>query len=158
MDRESSLGLPRYIIEMEGSPLYRVLETLVKEPDAFVSDVLEQFSRVTSAATISNANTPLGAHPYNTWCCVIEIAKRTPHRKQFGLVDFVTQLQKTKLYDPGTGEQMKSEGYLLWTELPALGYTAADEWNAVGEFDSNAGFVLWLRLSLGPFFIDPETS
>ncbi|UNI13305.1 hypothetical protein JDV02_000062 [Purpureocillium takamizusanense] len=131
MDGESTFVLPRYIIEMESTATFQLLSTLVREPTASVTDVLEQFSHLTSAArSPSNEETPFGALPYNTCCALLEIAKRTAPQAQHKLVSFVTELQKVKLYDQRDGGQMSSEGYLLWTELPALGYTAADEWNA----------------------------
>lgn len=75
-------------------------------------------------------------HPWHTFCSLIEVAKRTDHEKQAKLVEFVVSLQKVKVVNPTTGEQLKSGGQLLWTEMPTLGYTAADDWNEIGKYFS----------------------
>ena len=125
--------LPRWIIEMEDYPEYKIINRLVQEPNASVADALAQLAQLTSAAiNTANAN-PVGTHPWHTFCSLIEVAKRTQHDKQAKLVEFTINLQKVKVADPATGEQLKSEGDLLWTEMPAFGYTAADDWNEIGE-------------------------
>lgn len=118
---------------MEDYPEFKIINKLVQEPNASVNDALDQLAQLTSAAiNTTNAN-PVGTHPWHTFCSLIEVAKRTQHDKQTKLVEFAINLQKVTVVDPATGEQLKSEGYLLWLEMPSLGYTAADDWNEIGK-------------------------
>lgn len=113
-------------------PEWRILNALVQEPDSSVDDAVQQLLSLRPAAPARDKPTALGDHPYHTFLSLIEIAKRTPPESQSKLVECVARLQKHVFTDPATGEQLKHEGYLVWTQLPALGYVAADEWNSVG--------------------------
>ncbi|GJN73957.1 hypothetical protein PLICBS_008041 [Purpureocillium lilacinum] len=123
---------PRWIIELEALPQYKLLDNLAKKHNASVDDALEEFTALAAAAKTSDVKAPLGVFPWNTWQSLIEIAKRTVPEKQTKMVEFVIQLEKKRMDDAETGEQMRHEGELLWTGLPALGYTVADAWQ---EFD-----------------------
>lgn len=121
---------------MEEYPEFKIINQLVQQPDTSVSDALDQFSRLTSSLINTDNADPVGVHPWHTFCSLIEVAKRTDHEKQAKLVEFVVSLQKVKVVNPTTGEQLKSGGQLLWTEMPTLGYTAADDWNEIGKYFS----------------------
>ncbi|KAI3325415.1 hypothetical protein HD806DRAFT_447588 [Xylariaceae sp. AK1471] len=120
---------------LEAYPEWKVLNALVKEPDAPVADAVQQVLSLAPAAPASDKPASLGDHPYHIFLSLIEIAKRTPPEGQAKLVEFVARLQKNELVNKATGEPLKHEGYLVWTQLPALGYTAADEWNSVDVLD-----------------------
>ncbi|KAI1821592.1 hypothetical protein F4861DRAFT_532882 [Xylaria intraflava] len=112
-------------------PEWKILDTLVKSPDALVPDALQQMLNLAPAELASNKDKQLGDHPYHLFLSLIEIAKRTAPDDQGKLVEFVAQLQKIALVNEATGQPLRNGVYLAWTQLPALGYTAADEWQSV---------------------------
>ncbi|KAK2594737.1 hypothetical protein QQS21_007535 [Conoideocrella luteorostrata] len=134
----SAFTLPRYILLLEEYPEFKIINGLVQEGSgATVEDALTQHAQLTAAAiNLENAN-PIGPHAWHTFCALIEVAKRTDPERQTKLIDFAINLQKIKVFNPATGEQLTSDGQLLWTEMPALGYTAADDWNEVDVTATN---------------------
>ncbi|KAI0400849.1 hypothetical protein F4802DRAFT_583168 [Xylaria palmicola] len=120
---------------LEGYPEWKILDALVKEPAASVTDAVQKVLGLAPAKPYLNERAPLGDHPYHTFLSLIEIAKRTPPENQTKLVEFVARLQKNVVMNEATGEPLRHEGYLVWTQLPALGYTAADEWHSLDALD-----------------------
>ena len=101
------------------------------------TDLGQGVKALAAAAKTSDVKAPLGVFPWNTWQSLIEIAMRTVPEKQTKMVEFVIQLEKKRMDDAETGEQMRHEGELLWTGLPALGYTVADAWQEFGKSQSS---------------------
>ncbi|KAI0545371.1 hypothetical protein F4679DRAFT_561470 [Xylaria curta] len=118
-------------------PEWKILNALVKNPDASVADAVQQILSLAPLETTSDKPASLGDHPYHIFLSLIEIAKRTPPETQTKLVEFVALLQKNALVNKATGQPLKHEGYLVWAQLPTLGYTAADEWASVDTLDSS---------------------
>ncbi|KAJ2996588.1 hypothetical protein NUW58_g923 [Xylaria curta] len=122
---------------VEGYPEWKILNTLVENPNASVTNAVEQMLSLAPAELASERPAVLGDHPYHIFLSLIEIAKRTPPEGQAKLVQFVARLQKNALINEATGQPLRHEGYLVWTQLPALGYTAADEWGSIVVLDDS---------------------
>ncbi|EFY84857.1 hypothetical protein J3458_014305 [Metarhizium acridum] len=129
--------MPQWIISMQDYPEFKIINRLVQEPDSTVRDALEEFQRLTLSLIDARNQNLFDLHPWHTFCCLFEVAKRTDHDKQDKLVDFAIGLQRVTVTNPATGEQPRQDGQLLWTEMPALGYTAADDWHQIDVTDAN---------------------
>ena len=132
-----------YPAQLRAFPEWRVLDALVKSPESSVADAVERLLGLAPAAPVTadtnnnnnnNEATAFGDHAYHTFLSLVELAKRTPPGRQAPLVECVARLQKHALADPATGEPLRHDGYLVWTQLPALGYVAADEWHSIGVY------------------------
>ncbi|KAE9401225.1 hypothetical protein BT96DRAFT_856685 [Gymnopus androsaceus JB14] len=78
----------------------------------------------------SDQRREVGNQAYNTSCCLVEVVERTPPSQQSKLVQFLYQLREKTVTDPITSEPLKVDGEVVWTDLPTLGYTWADEINS----------------------------
>ncbi|OTA99472.1 hypothetical protein M426DRAFT_269263 [Hypoxylon sp. CI-4A] len=122
-------GRAAFIAELETYSEFKILKKLVDDPEVSPSDVVQEIVNITSTKAAANKEIDLGAHPWYTFLALIELAQRTPPSRQTKLVEFVSQLQKLQVTNPWTNEPLARDGELLWTDLPALGYTASDEWH-----------------------------
>ncbi|KAF2790316.1 hypothetical protein K505DRAFT_251488 [Melanomma pulvis-pyrius CBS 109.77] len=120
-----------FIADLEKEPEFQILSTLVQQADTdkAPADAVQQTLHISESGQIDRSE-GLGDHFYSTACCILEVALRssTPEQ-QAALVDFVNALQKTTVVDPtsATGELLRYGGDLVWTELPAFGFTFGDE-------------------------------
>lgn len=121
-----------FVAELEVKQEFHILNALVVQPDSSTEDAVQQILNITSASI--KDPTSLGNHLYNTACCLLEIAARTPPVQQPKLVTFVYLLQKRTVTDPATSEPLRHDGDLIWTELPTFGYTFADELGSFSEY------------------------
>lgn len=127
-------GKQAFIVEMEAFPEFKILEALVQQPEASAADAVQQIVDLTTVIAASNEPGDLGVHPWHTFKSLIEVAKRNTPSRHAKLVECIAQLQGVRVTDPRTGEPLKHKGYLVWEQLPALGYTIADEWNSCGRY------------------------
>ncbi|KAF7555471.1 hypothetical protein G7Z17_g2150 [Cylindrodendrum hubeiense] len=133
----STSGKQPYRTMIEHREEFKILDALLQRSDVSVANAVQQILKLTTAAWDDSGS--LGSHPWYTFDSLIEISKTTVPAQQTKLVEFVFQLHKVQVIDPKTGDPVKDDNdYLVWTELPALGYTAADEWNAFDVFDPSA--------------------
>lgn len=128
-------GRQAYIARIEAYPEFKVLEALVHEPDASVPNAVQQICNITAAASASSESGDVGVHPWHTFTSLIEIVKRNPPARHVKLVECISRLQEVRVTNPRTSEPLRNDGQLVWTQLPTLGYTAADEWHAFGEYN-----------------------
>lgn len=119
-----------------GSYLNIVLKLV--QPDtsaATVTSVLQQIDGLTSTLLSSNDSSLAPDHLSNLWKSIFdEIIPRTAPPDQSKLVDFIVQLQKKKLVHPANGQEVKSNGEAVWTDLPSLGITLSDCWNHISTY------------------------
>ncbi|KAI1115950.1 hypothetical protein F5Y14DRAFT_408736 [Nemania sp. NC0429] len=120
---------------LEPYPEFKILEAVTRDHDITAAEAARRINDLSRAALASNDSESFGDHAYHIALCLIEIAKRTAPQSQAKLVESVVCLQKYSLVDEQTSDPVRQDGYLVWSELPALGYTAADEWNAVDVLD-----------------------
>lgn len=122
-------GLPTFILTIQEYREFKILNSLVQGSDTSPADAVEKIAKI----TVEMRDTQLrGDHLWYTCVSVIELAQRTPPEHQTRLVEFIVLLSQTSVMDPETGKHMMHHGDLVWTGLPSLGYTAADEWYAFG--------------------------
>lgn len=119
---------------MEETQEFKIISSLT-EPNASSSAATRQLLNLTftvATAASNNHSSALGDHLNNTFGSLMEVAARTASSQQAALVEFLRELQQQKITDPATGQQLKfDEDYnkTVWTEVPNLGITVADEWN-----------------------------
>ncbi|KAF4637554.1 hypothetical protein G7Y89_g527 [Cudoniella acicularis] len=128
--------LLNYFAELAAYPEFEILDSLVHQPDASVTDAVQKTLSLTAAALASNESGALGNHPWHHTTSLLEIAQRTAPANQVKLVEYVVQLGRVTITNPATGNPLENEGYIVWTQLPSLGYGAADEWHAFNVSDS----------------------
>ncbi|KAK7193634.1 hypothetical protein DPSP01_000185 [Paraphaeosphaeria sporulosa] len=122
--------LASFLAQLEQKPEFKIIHTLLLDPDADPSAVAEKiveltipyFSRPNSASMWEDDE----PHLFHTACSVIEVAQRTPPERQDKLCDFVMALKQHSLNDTKTGKPLMDGGAKVWTDLPAFGYTFAD--------------------------------
>lgn len=117
------------IAELESTQEYKILNPLVHQSDASVTDAMQKLLNLTSATMTGNKPNNLGNHPYNVFTSLIDIVARTVPEKQSLLVDFISQLQKETVVNATTGEALTHYDRAVWNELPSFGWTIRDEWN-----------------------------
>ncbi|KAL1595332.1 hypothetical protein SLS60_010023 [Paraconiothyrium brasiliense] len=110
------------LAELEQKPEFKIIHTLVQQPDANPKAVAEEIIK----RTLSEVDNEEGSHYYDTAWSVVEVARRTAPKHQEKLCDFVIALRQHSLKHPKTGEPLMDGGAKVWTELPAFGYTFAD--------------------------------
>lgn len=119
-----------YIREREKSPYFQLFDNLVDNPDCTVSDAVVQFNlEIETRILTTDKKIP------NCWSIfweLYEVAQRTPPEQQSRLVEFLDELQKVKLCDPETGDQLRQDDELCWTQLPYLGFTGGEGWRDYG--------------------------
>ncbi|KAI1810012.1 hypothetical protein GGS20DRAFT_233256 [Poronia punctata] len=126
-----------YSADLTAYPEFQAINVLVQKPTtSSVTDAIQRILDLTRAAASAEPGL-IGDHLYHTSLSVIEIAKRTAPEDQVRLVEFVVRLQKNALVN-STGKPLTHDGYRVWTDVPCLGYIAADEWNAVDVLDPQA--------------------
>lgn len=119
----------------------KLFTSLANDSEISASDAVASFLKHTAEETLFYK----GGHTSWGWAvfsCLMEVAKRTtPVEKLDKLVQFIIQLQKIKLYDPETGEQLINDHgpswkFQIWDGLPQFGWAASDELN-FGTFSSH---------------------
>ncbi|KAH6681570.1 hypothetical protein B0J14DRAFT_576665 [Halenospora varia] len=159
---------------MEETQEFKIISSLT-EPNASSSAATRQLLNLTftvATAASNNQSNALGDHLNNTFGSLMEVAARTASSQQAALVEFLRELQQQKITDPATGQQLKfDEDYnkTVWTEVPNLGITVADEWNFDATdsspdaeeatcYENKSAFLAQLTASPANSVPDPENS
>ncbi|CZR67915.1 uncharacterized protein PAC_17814 [Phialocephala subalpina] len=123
------------VSEIEAFPEFKILHKLIQPTSPTTTqETLGELSTLTLSILPPNT-TPnqiaLGNHCWHLATSLLEIVARTPPSNQGVLVDFVVQLRKIEVPDPGldNGEVLKHDGAEVWREFPTLGYTISDGYN-----------------------------
>ncbi|PYI00185.1 hypothetical protein BO71DRAFT_446095 [Aspergillus ellipticus CBS 707.79] len=104
-------------------PEFQAVNRLLESPDASAAETLQQLLQAREDLQRSQKEPRAkidGNHAWFTMLSLVEIASLTPAAKQTKLVEFVSQLQKTPVTDPTTGETPTAIDLNLWTDLPYL--------------------------------------
>lgn len=125
---------------------FEIIDKLVQQPDASVSDAVEQICQLTLAAMTSTGISSdedrrkvVGNQVYHTSCCLLEVVQRTAPVKQSKLVEFLYALGEKVVVDPESNTGMEKprtmtiDTYVVWTGLPTMGYTFYDEFCSFGK-------------------------
>jgi hypothetical protein len=122
-------------VQMATSPESVIVSSLL-QPGVSVESAMQQLLDMTTAVasmTDFTDSEDLSNHYINVWRSLMEDAvANTAPSEQTPLVEFVRTLQRQKVIDPVTGNQLCSKEYhnsAVWTELPFFGISVRDEWN-----------------------------
>ncbi|KAH8690392.1 hypothetical protein GQ44DRAFT_780468 [Phaeosphaeriaceae sp. PMI808] len=158
---------------MAGSQELQIISSLTQR-DASVETAIRKLLDLTSLAASSTTvsmSDALFTHLDNTWHSLVEdVVAKTAPSQQKSLVEFVRTLQRQKVIDPATGDQLRfDQDYdkSLWTEVPNLGITVADGWNfdpstsspdpeEESQYYNKVAFLAQLTTSSVNFVSDPE--
>ncbi|KAL9621544.1 MAG: hypothetical protein Q9160_004074 [Pyrenula sp. 1 TL-2023] len=125
--RGHSRNLQPFSTALKAWPEFKILNTLIQRPNASVADAVQQICNLTRTAAASNKPGSLDLHTWHTFCSLIEVARSTAPVRQAKLIEWVVQLAKVTMMDEATDEPLRSEQFVIWKDLPALGFTAVDE-------------------------------
>ncbi|KAH8663447.1 hypothetical protein BGZ60DRAFT_411332 [Tricladium varicosporioides] len=158
---------------MEETQEFKIISSLT-EPSVSSCSAIKQLLDLTYTASTANTHQSkaLGDHLNHTFGSLIEVAARTAPSQQATLVSFLRELQQQKVTDPATGQQLKfDEDYnkTVWTEVPNLGITVADEWNFDAmdsspdaedamRYENKSAFLAQLTASPANSVPDPENA
>lgn len=121
--------------EIKNSQQFKILNDLIHNPDATVDNALDQIVDLTLAAHMAPNKeeyfTP-GNVDYYLSLALMEHVQNLEPSKQKSLVEFICGLQKRTATDPSTGEPLRVQGDILWTDLPSFGYTEYETWDSHG--------------------------
>ncbi|OJJ67733.1 hypothetical protein ASPBRDRAFT_186370 [Aspergillus brasiliensis CBS 101740] len=106
-------------------PEYPVIDELVQNPAVSPAEAVQRLLRVREDLhrERQESESPSDIDGNHTWCAmtrVVDNANITPAEQQGKLLDFLAELQHTKVVDPVTGEEPTVVDCKLWTELPYL--------------------------------------
>lgn len=109
---------------------FKILHSLVTDPDASATDAVQQVLNLTVTELLSkddlSRNQFKGDVAWKICILIIDIAADTPPVRQTKLLDFVSRLQKVTVTDPRTGERVGRGNFgYLWTDLHSFGMHAA---------------------------------
>lgn len=109
---------------------FNILYNLVRYPNASVEEAVEKVVNL----TLKELTTLDDGFAFNLCALIMDIATNTVPAEQANLVEFVSQLQRTSVRNPKTGEQVRDQdGQCVWQDLPTLGIYVTDFWN-FGKF------------------------
>lgn len=109
---------------------FNILYNLVRYPNASVEEAVEKVVNL----TLKELTTLDDGFVFNICTLIIDIATNIVPAEQANLVEFVSQLQKTSVRNPKTGEQVRDQdGQCVWQDLSTLGIYVTDFWN-FGKF------------------------
>ncbi|KAJ5623880.1 hypothetical protein N7510_000189 [Penicillium lagena] len=123
-----------FIRQIEGYEEYKDIN-LVAQNNVTADDAVQCIKDKTMAALVAHGPTSrdgVGLVDYNVSLSVMELAQRLVPGQHGTLVEFMSKLQKETAIDPGTGEALKSDKDILWTDLPSFGYTELEGWYEYG--------------------------
>jgi hypothetical protein len=126
-------GQTKWIAELEEKPEFKILETLVGDPNTTPNDAVTQLVELTMKCTTEE--NPISYHCWITACALLEMAARTAPEHQAKLIAFLYLLRSITLKNPDSDELweiVKGEG-VVWKDLPTFGYTIADEMGSFGN-------------------------
>jgi hypothetical protein len=120
---------------MATSPESVIVYSLL-QPGVSVESAVQQLLDVTAAVASTTDSTDSEAfinHYNNVWRSLMEdMVANTAPSQQTPLVEFVRTLQRQKVLDPVTGQQLCSKEYhdsAIWTDVPYFRINVRDEWN-----------------------------
>ncbi|KAI1453379.1 hypothetical protein F4805DRAFT_461798 [Annulohypoxylon moriforme] len=116
------------VSRLEGSDEFKILNSLVSQPDVSVPNAIESILGLNISSTPDGEYTP-GWHCEQLFESVIDIASRTPIPQQLKLVEFLIQLQQTTFLNLDTSTPLECDGQKLYTDLPRIGMSFREEWN-----------------------------
>lgn len=117
-------GHARFIAELQEKQEFAILESIVKQPSISPAQAVEHLVKLTLQR---EAEDEVDSHCYDTACSFLEIVARTTPDQQQSLISFFHQLRAVTVADPATGKPIRSDDVVVWEDLPAFGYTIADE-------------------------------
>ncbi|KAI9035925.1 DUF3632 domain-containing protein [Aspergillus affinis] len=135
--RDSALaGRASFIKTIESSEEFKILDKFVHYPEARVEGYVNQIIDQCNIAMIIDDKYPEeGVANVDTNLCwaLLELAQRLPPSKQTKLVQMLAELQTRTVMHPVTGQPLTYQGDVLFTDLPASG------WSELEAFDEHGG-------------------
>lgn len=112
-------------------PEYPVIDELIQNPAVSPAEAVQNLLRVREVLHRERheSESPSDIDGNHTWYAmtrVVDTANITPPDQQDKLIDFIFELQRTKVIDPVTGEEPTAVDLKLWTEVPYLSIYLTD--------------------------------
>ncbi|OJI88934.1 hypothetical protein ASPTUDRAFT_49851 [Aspergillus tubingensis CBS 134.48] len=112
-------------------PEYPVIDELVQNPTVSPAEAVQNLLRVREVLhqERQESESPSDIDGNHTWYAmtrVVDTANITPPDQQDKLIDFIFELQRTKVIDPVTGEEPTAVDQKIWTEVPYLSIYLTD--------------------------------
>lgn len=122
-----------FIKEIEGYEEFKLVDQFVQDKTTF-NHAIQRIRELTLAGHTARPNSLGGAgNPdYRVSLSVMELAQRFEPGQHGQLIEFMLEFQKETVLDPISGEPLKTQGDVLWTDLPSFGYTELETWCEFG--------------------------
>lgn len=125
IDRElKSKGHAAKLAALKTTPEFELISKYMELADDAPATAVQQMLEITTSSCDLGT---LGDHFYHTACSITVLSQRTAPEQQSKLVTFVAELRTNTIIDPRTGETLRYDGELVWTELPTFGWIFGDE-------------------------------
>lgn len=106
----------------------KIFTRLTNDPEYSAGDAVADILKYEVEETTFRIQSADSPWPWKLFYCFLEVVRRTSEvEKMDRLIPFLMELEKHKVYNPETGEQVKHEKWYAWNELPYFEWAASDE-------------------------------